>query len=381
MSFPTPPSNKPATLQTQLRAPSMSRGSSNASSSSTNTGFDPVAAGFIDPLPGRTQKKLDAIYLDTTYLGPSYCFPAQELVISACAELVKERVVGGDESALWRADGRDAERKGLKGWLAQNDDVVKGEVKDDADETSMMMELELLPEEYDEEDVAMAMREETPLAGTRPTPSRPPPPIVAAEDGGAEPDEEAWLAAHEQSEEQAQHRGQEAPPRQPDTQPQPGVESPTCRDAPAAEVEQTPPPVVKSEADCGWKAAVHSSWEIEDRKPPVESGTIDTPGSTNISDAGEVRLSAPAELKPELKARVKDEDEKPDLKPKTERLLVLIGTYSIGKERCVPYDFWAHHRASPLTFAHEKHRESDRTRFIDQGLLRRLQAVALSRSG
>ncbi|KWU47380.1 DRMBL-domain-containing protein [Rhodotorula sp. JG-1b] len=57
---------------------------------------------------------LDAIYLDTTYLGPSYCFPAQELVISACAELVKERVVGGDESALWRADDEKPDLKPKK---------------------------------------------------------------------------------------------------------------------------------------------------------------------------------------------------------------------------------------------------------------------------
>ncbi|KPV77574.1 uncharacterized protein RHOBADRAFT_24085 [Rhodotorula graminis WP1] len=51
-----------------------------------------AAPPFVDPLPGRIQKKLDAIYLDTTYLAPSYCFPAQELVINACADLVRERI-------------------------------------------------------------------------------------------------------------------------------------------------------------------------------------------------------------------------------------------------------------------------------------------------
>ncbi|GAA5861225.1 hypothetical protein JCM3774_002233 [Rhodotorula dairenensis] len=336
MSFPTPPSNKPATLQTQLRAPSMSRGSSNASSSTstTNTGFDPVAAGFIDPLPGRTQKKLDAIYLDTTYLGPSYCFPAQELVISACAELVKERVIGGDESALWRADGRDAERKGLKGWLAQNGDGVKIKDDDAAEGDPMMMELEALPEEYDEEDVAMAMREETPLAGQqRPTPSRPPlpPPSNAeAEKCDEEPDEEAWLAVHEQVAEQERRDCRATPLPRPDTQSQDTLSEAkpqVCSDALAAAGGQLAP-TVNTEAGVDPMAGVRSSWESEDRKPLLESEAVGASGSA----AGD---SAPADLKPELKPQVKDEDEKPDLKPKTERLLVLIGTYSIGKERIV----------------------------------------------
>lgn len=317
MSFPTPPSNKPATLQTQLRAPSMSRASSNASSSS-NQGFDPLVAGFVDPLPGRTQKKLDAIYLDTTYLGPSYCFPAQELVISACAELVKERVVGGDESALWRADGRDGERKGLKGWLARTGDV-KDEVKDDEDESSAMMELETLPEDYDEDDLATTMGEETPLRGLLSGPSGLPP-IAVAGDEEEEPDEEAWLAAHERPAE----AGQEEPSEVVNPQP--------CSAAPST--DENAVALIKAEEDVCSRGSARQAWEGEDRNPSVKSET-DLVGEVR-GNADAAQLSSDAQHNPKLDA-VKAEDEKPDLKPKKERLLVLVGTYSIGKERYVSF--------------------------------------------
>ncbi|KAH9964754.1 DRMBL-domain-containing protein [Russula compacta] len=39
-------------------------------------------------------KRIDIIYLDTTYLNPRYLFPAQAQVISACAELAKRLVSG-----------------------------------------------------------------------------------------------------------------------------------------------------------------------------------------------------------------------------------------------------------------------------------------------
>ncbi|KAK0202728.1 DNA repair metallo-beta-lactamase-domain-containing protein [Desarmillaria ectypa] len=39
-------------------------------------------------------KRIDHVYLDTTYLDPKYTFPPQPLVISACAELAK-RIAGG----------------------------------------------------------------------------------------------------------------------------------------------------------------------------------------------------------------------------------------------------------------------------------------------
>lgn len=70
--------------------------------------------------PSMVGKRMDAIYLDTTYLDAKYCFPAQELVVNACAQLVKERVEG-DLVALGRTGGADEERgRGMmKGWLGE----------------------------------------------------------------------------------------------------------------------------------------------------------------------------------------------------------------------------------------------------------------------
>ncbi|KAH9056723.1 DNA cross-link repair protein pso2/snm1 [Lactarius vividus] len=44
--------------------------------------------------PSVKDKRIDIIYLDTTYLNPRYLFPAQAQVISACAELSKRLVSG-----------------------------------------------------------------------------------------------------------------------------------------------------------------------------------------------------------------------------------------------------------------------------------------------
>ncbi|KAF5361748.1 hypothetical protein D9756_002257 [Leucocoprinus leucothites] len=45
--------------------------------------------------PAIKGKKIDHVYLDTTYLDPKYTFPAQPLVISACAELSR-RLLNGE---------------------------------------------------------------------------------------------------------------------------------------------------------------------------------------------------------------------------------------------------------------------------------------------
>lgn len=296
MSYPTP-----ATSRIMAR-----------SSSSTS---QPSSSQPPDPIPGRTLKRLDAIYLDTTYLSPSYCFPAQELVISACAELVRERIVGGDETALWRADGREAERKGMKGWLKGDGTGVKKEeegVKEEEEMERMMqlgegeeresqtpmpgldddeqlygdvdepMELERLPEEMD--DAVMAH-------------------------GG---DEEAWLAVHADETQEGETQegemkvGGEA-----------GDDSQGCAAA-----------TVDDSACCG----VEAEAEVGEMRP-IDGQADDT---VDVKAEGEMMedhseekpvVDGVADIKPE------EADEKPDVKPKKERLLVLVGTYSIGKER------------------------------------------------
>lgn len=73
--------------------------------------------------PALKDKKIDICYLDTTYLNPKYCFPAQEQVINACSDLVKSRVVDTDKTALKRGNvpmlNKDTIKSGalLKGWL------------------------------------------------------------------------------------------------------------------------------------------------------------------------------------------------------------------------------------------------------------------------
>ncbi|TFY72280.1 hypothetical protein EVG20_g712 [Dentipellis fragilis] len=55
--------------------------------------------------PSVKGKRLDCIYLDTTYLNPKYTFPSQAQVISACADLAKKVVSGESVAAAIRANG------------------------------------------------------------------------------------------------------------------------------------------------------------------------------------------------------------------------------------------------------------------------------------
>ncbi|KAF7795044.1 hypothetical protein EIP86_006188 [Pleurotus ostreatoroseus] len=65
--------------------------------------------------PAIKGKRIDHVYLDTTYLDPKYCFPPQSQVISACAELAR-RIVSG-ESLQGDAGSKDKKEGRVDGWL------------------------------------------------------------------------------------------------------------------------------------------------------------------------------------------------------------------------------------------------------------------------
>ncbi|PLW10338.1 hypothetical protein PCANC_19671 [Puccinia coronata f. sp. avenae] len=49
--------------------------------------------------PALRSKVIDICYLDTTYLDPKYCFPAQDQVIKGCCKAMKSRVLDADPTA------------------------------------------------------------------------------------------------------------------------------------------------------------------------------------------------------------------------------------------------------------------------------------------
>ncbi|KAF9454237.1 DRMBL-domain-containing protein [Macrolepiota fuliginosa MF-IS2] len=66
--------------------------------------------------PAVRGKKIDHVYLDTTYLHPKYTFPPQPLVISACAELSR-RLLAGEPTTTNRT---------MKSWLPSVPSIKSG---------------------------------------------------------------------------------------------------------------------------------------------------------------------------------------------------------------------------------------------------------------
>ncbi|KAL5512893.1 PSO2 [Sanghuangporus vaninii] len=72
-------------------------------------------------------KRLDMVYLDTTYLNPKYCFPPQPLVTTAVAELARRIVSGEPLSGENEKDG-SANKGSIQGWMKS--DEGKGKQKE-----------------------------------------------------------------------------------------------------------------------------------------------------------------------------------------------------------------------------------------------------------
>ncbi|EJT98792.1 DRMBL-domain-containing protein [Dacryopinax primogenitus] len=103
-------------------------------------------------------KKLDLVYLDTTYLNPRYCFPPQRQVVDACASLAKRMVLGTEEEKEDKPKG--VTQSVLRGWF-------KAEPKEEAVEPGLEIEEELALDPEEELDVT--------FNGDLPPPLPPPP--------------------------------------------------------------------------------------------------------------------------------------------------------------------------------------------------------------
>lgn len=76
----------------------------------------------IDAVSGTNrQQKLDACYLDTTYLTPKYAFPPQQHVIQACADMcVSLNKVRADETDGWEQMKRERAGAGMTKFVRKN---------------------------------------------------------------------------------------------------------------------------------------------------------------------------------------------------------------------------------------------------------------------
>jgi DNA cross-link repair 1A protein len=76
----------------------------------------------LDTISGKSrQQKLDACYLDTTYLNPKYAFPPQQQVIQACADMcVSLSKTRADESDGWEKMKRKRAGQGMVNFVQKD---------------------------------------------------------------------------------------------------------------------------------------------------------------------------------------------------------------------------------------------------------------------
>ncbi|KAL6159481.1 DNA cross-link repair protein PSO2/SNM1 [Exserohilum turcicum] len=81
----------------------------------------------LDVVSGKSkQQKLDACYLDTTYLNPKYAFPPQQQVIQACADMcVSLSKARADESDGWERMKRERAGQGMVSFVQKDSTAEK----------------------------------------------------------------------------------------------------------------------------------------------------------------------------------------------------------------------------------------------------------------
>ncbi|SPO22065.1 uncharacterized protein UTRI_02067_B [Ustilago trichophora] len=280
--------------------------------------------------PSIAGKKLDIIYLDTTYCNPRYCFPAQDQVIEACAELVRRMVPeeqleanraaikneqDGEQAEDWRTapprrgknsvDRNSASANAFKGWFntkAENSDgslsalpppplsrdSSLGDLKRDEDAASVKQEdAQEDSLDYDEEELFLGEQDQDLLAEED---SNYESPANASSESPAprvklEPSEDALLDFNPD-----------------DAKPEVKVDSDAADSGPAAAPGAAQPNKVEE--------------AVNDAKPATSDDTNASNWLTKHSESSRDAISS---------TRRRDGG----------RLLVVIGTYTIGKERIV----------------------------------------------